>query len=96
MNLNTFQKGEILIDGQSIKDYNSSDLRENLGLVSQDVFLFSDTIINNITLFNDSISENEVWRAIEKVGAEKFINSLFCHYIRIGIVSFFCILVYQK
>ena len=71
-----FQKGEILIDGQSIKDYNSSDLRENLGLVSQDVFLFSDTIINNITLFNDSISENEVWRAIEKVGAEKFINSL--------------------
>ena len=71
-----FQIGEILIDGQSIKDYNSSDLRENLGLVSQDVFLFSDTIINNITLFNDSISENEVWRAIEKVGAEKFINSL--------------------
>ena len=71
-----FQKGEILIDGQSIKDYNSSDLRENLGLVSQDVFLFSDTIINNITLFNDSISEDEVWRAIEKVGAEKFINSL--------------------
>ena len=71
-----FQKGEILIDGQSIKDYNSSDLRENLGVVSQDVFLFSDTIINNITLFNDSISENEVWRAIEKVGAEKFINSL--------------------
>ena len=71
-----FQKGEILIDGQSIKDYNSSDLRENLGLVSQDVFLFSDTIINNITLFNDSISENEVWSAIEKVGAEKFINSL--------------------
>ena len=71
-----FQKGEILIDGQSIKDYNSSDLRENLGLVSQDVFLFSDTIINNITLFNDSISENEVWRAIEKVGAENFINSL--------------------
>ena len=71
-----FQKVEILIDGQSIKDYNSSDLRENLGLVSQDVFLFSDTIINNITLFNDSISENEVWSAIEKVGAEKFINSL--------------------
>ena len=71
-----FQKGEILIDGKNIKDYNSSDLRENLGLVSQDVFLFSDTIINNITLFNDSISEDEVWRAIEKVGAEKFINSL--------------------
>ena len=44
--------------------------------MSQDVFLFSDTIYNNITLFNDSISENEVWDAIKKVGAEKFIDRL--------------------
>ena len=48
----------------------------NLGLVSQDVLLFSDTIYNNITLFNDSIKEDEVWNAIKKVGAEKFINKL--------------------
>ena len=71
-----FQKGTILVDGNEIKDYNLSSLRSNLGMVSQDVFLFSDTIYNNITLFNDSIKEDEVWNAIKKVGAEKFINKL--------------------
>ena len=71
-----FQKGAILVDGSDIKDYNLSSLRSNLGMVSQDVFLFSDTIYNNITLFNDSIKEDEVWNAIKKVGAEKFINKL--------------------
>ena len=71
-----YQKGEILIDDVDIRDYNSSDLRKNLGLVSQDVFLFSDSILNNITLYNDNISEEEVWNSIRKVGAEKFINGL--------------------
>ena len=71
-----FNKGKILIDDKNIEDYNLPSLRNNLGLVSQDVFLFSDTIYNNITLFNDSISEDEVWKAIKKVGAEKFINRL--------------------
>ena len=71
-----FQKGKILVDGNDIRDYNLASLRNNLGLVSQDVFLFSDTIYNNITLFNDSIKEDEVWNAIKKVGAEKFINKL--------------------
>ena len=71
-----FQKGTILVDGNNIKDYNLSSLRSNLGMVSQDVFLFSDSIYNNITLFNDSIKEDEVWNAIKKVGAEKFINKL--------------------
>ena len=71
-----FQKGTILVDGNYIKDYNLSSLRSNLGMVSQDVFLFSDSIYNNITLFNDSIKEDEVWNAIKKVGAEKFINKL--------------------
>ncbi len=71
-----FQKGTILVDGNDIKDYNLSSLRSNLGMVSQDIFLFSDSIYNNITLFNDSIKEDEVWNAIKKVGAEKFINKL--------------------
>ena len=71
-----YQKGDILIDDVDIRDYNSSDLRKNIGLVSQDVFLFSDSILNNITLYNDNISEEEVWSSIRKVGAEKFINSL--------------------
>jgi len=71
-----FQKGSILVDNKKIEDYNILSLRDNLGLVSQDVFLFSDTILNNITLYNDNISEKEVWSAIKKVGAEKFINKL--------------------
>ena len=71
-----FQKGKILVDSINIRDYNLLSLRNNLGLVSQDVFLFSDTIYNNITLFNDSIKEDEVWNAIKRVGAEKFINKL--------------------
>ncbi len=71
-----FNKGKILVDDKDISDYNTSLLRNNLGLVSQDVFLFSDSILNNITLFNDSIEEDEVWEAVKKVGAEKFINKL--------------------
>jgi len=71
-----FQKGEILVDGIDIKKINSSDLRDNLGLVSQDVFLFSDTIYNNITLFNDKINESQVWDSIDQVGARKFIEAL--------------------
>jgi len=71
-----FQKGSILVDNKKIEDYNILSLRNNLGLVSQDVFLFSDTILNNITLYNDNISEEQVWSAIKKVGAEKFINKL--------------------
>ena len=71
-----FNKGKILIDNEDIRDYNISHLRENIGYVSQDVFLFSDTIANNITLFNDSISEDKIWDAIKSVGAENFINKL--------------------
>ena len=71
-----FNKGKILIDDEDIRDYNISHLRENIGYVSQDVFLFSDTIANNITLFNDSIPEDKIWDAIKSVGAENFINKL--------------------
>ena len=71
-----FQKGSILVDNKNIEDYNIISLRDNLGLVSQDVFLFSDTILNNLTLYNDSISEEQVWSAVKKVGAESFINKL--------------------
>ena len=71
-----FQKGSILVDNKNIEDYNILSLRDNLGLVSQDVFLFSDTIQNNLTLYNDSISEEQVWSAVKKVGAESFINKL--------------------
>ncbi len=68
--------GEISIDGINIKDYKLSNLRNNIGIVLQDVFLFSDTIFNNITLKDESISLNEVKLAAKQIGVHEFIMSL--------------------
>ena len=68
--------GEISIDGINIKDYKLSNLRKNIGIVLQDVFLFSDTIFNNITLKDESISLNEVKLAAKQLGVHDFIMSL--------------------
>ncbi len=68
--------GEISIDGINIKDYKLSNLRKNIGIVLQDVFLFSDTIFNNITLKDESISLNEVKLAAKQIGVHNFIMSL--------------------
>jgi ATP-binding cassette subfamily B multidrug efflux pump len=70
------QKGEILVDGVSIHDYELSYLRRNIATVLQDVFLFSDTIFNNITLNNPDIGLEEVVDAAKKVGAHDFIERL--------------------
>ena len=68
--------GEISIDGINIMDYKLSSLRKNIGIVLQDVFLFSDTIFNNITLKDDNISINEVKLAAKQIGVHDFIMSL--------------------
>lgn len=68
--------GEISIDGINIMDYKLSSLRKNIGIVLQDVFLFSDTIFNNITLKDDNISINEVKIAAKQIGVHDFIMSL--------------------
>jgi ATP-binding cassette subfamily B multidrug efflux pump len=70
------QKGEILVDGVSIHDYELSYLRRNIATVLQDVFLFSDTIFNNITLNNPDITIEDVVDAAKKVGAHDFIQRL--------------------
>jgi ATP-binding cassette subfamily B multidrug efflux pump len=70
------QKGEILIDGQLIQDYELPYLRKTIATVLQDVFLFSDTIFNNITLNNPEITFEEVVEASKKVGAHGFIERL--------------------
>ncbi|MDQ8054102.1 MAG: ABC transporter ATP-binding protein [Pedobacter sp.] len=70
------QKGEIKIDGVRIADYELNFLRSNIATVLQDVFLFSDTIFNNITLNNPEISIEEVVDAAKKVGAHDFIERL--------------------
>ncbi len=71
-----YNKGEILIDGKNIRDYKLDSLRSNIGLVLQDVFLFSDSILNNITLRNPGISLAQVEAASKAVGAHDFISKL--------------------
>jgi len=71
-----FQKGSIRIDGIDISAYEISSLRRNIGVVLQDVFLFSDTIANNITLNNSKISLEEVIEASKAIGAHDFISAL--------------------
>jgi ATP-binding cassette subfamily B multidrug efflux pump len=69
-------KGSIKIDGVDINEYELGTLRKNIGVVLQDVFLFSDTILNNITLGNPNVTEEMVWHAADLVGARRFIERL--------------------
>lgn len=71
-----FQKGEILIDGSDIRSYKQDCLHQHIGVVSQDIFLFSDTVYNNITLRDPSISLEKVIEAAKQVGAHDFISNL--------------------
>ncbi|OAA29730.1 ABC transporter ATP-binding protein [Kosmotoga arenicorallina S304] len=70
------QKGDIFIDGRSLYDYNLQSLRKKLGLVLQDVFLFSGTVLDNIRLFDSSISKERVHEVVRYIGAERFIKRL--------------------
>lgn len=69
-------KGTILIDNQDVKEYELRSLREQIGVVLQDVFLFSDTIENNITLGDSSISREKIVEAAKLVGVHDFIMQL--------------------
>jgi len=70
------QKGEIIIDGVNTKEYTLESLRKQIAVVLQDVFLFADTILNNITLNDPSITEEEVVAAAKEIGVDKFIKTL--------------------
>lgn len=69
-------KGRILVDGHEISEYDLEILRKHIGVVLQDVFLFSDTIYNNITLGNPDIDLKTVKEAAGLVGASQFIERL--------------------
>ena len=69
-------QGTIRVDGVDIRDYDLGMLRKNIGVVLQDVFLFSDSIFNNITLGNPDVTEEMVWHAADLVGARRFIDRL--------------------
>ena len=71
-----FEQGDIKIDGTSIRDYPLNLLRNHVALVMQDVFLFADSIFNNITLYNPSLSKENVIDAAKAIGVHKFIQSL--------------------
>ena len=68
--------GNILIDGKDINHYALETLRSKIGVILQDVFLFADTIYNNITLFNDNITLENVENAAKELEIHDFINSL--------------------
>ncbi len=70
------QKGQILIDGKDIKTLTRSSLRRHIGQMLQDVFLFSGSIKDNITLRDEAITKEEVISASEYVGANTFIDRL--------------------
>lgn len=68
--------GAIYIDGNNIDNYTMNSLRTQIGVVLQDVFLFADTILNNITLQNKAISREDVIVAAKKIGVHDFIMGL--------------------
>ena len=71
-----FDSGVISIDGISIREYSLEALRKEVSVVLQDVFLFADTLYNNITLFNSQIKKDQVIIASKEIGAHEFIESL--------------------
>jgi len=68
--------GTIFIDGHNIENYTLASLRKQIAVVLQDVFLFADTIYNNITLHNPEITREQVVNAAKKIGVHDFIMSL--------------------
>ena len=69
-------EGQIMLDGKNVSEYDLNNLRSHIAVVLQDVFLFSDSIYNNITLRNDNIPRQKVEEAAELVGAKGFIDRL--------------------
>ena len=70
------QKGRILIDGKPIESYPLQALRQHIGIVLQDVFLFSDTLRNNVTLYAEGFDDERLDAAAQAVGADAFIAKL--------------------
>ena len=68
--------GKIMIDNINIDDFKIHNIRNRVGVILQDVFLFADSVHNNITLFDDTISKIEVEKAAKELGIHDFISSL--------------------
>ncbi|MGL5712134.1 MAG: ABC transporter ATP-binding protein [Paraclostridium sp.] len=68
--------GDIMIDSIDIKDYNLKSLRQNISIITQDLLLFDDSILNNLTLGNKNVSEKFVEEVCNRVDIYNFINEL--------------------
>tara|TARA_B000000565_G_scaffold42688_1_gene28418 strand:- start:2433 stop:4202 length:1770 start_codon:yes stop_codon:yes gene_type:complete len=68
--------GKIYVDGKSIEKFSLKNLRSQISLVSQDIFLFADSIYNNISLFKKNISKDKIENAANEIGILEFINKL--------------------
>ena len=71
-----YDSGDIEIDGISIRDYDLKSLRDRVSVVLQEVFLFADSLYNNITLYNTQITRDMVIKASKEIGVHNFIESL--------------------
>jgi ATP-binding cassette, subfamily B, multidrug efflux pump len=72
----TINKGEILVDGKNVNEYELAPLRANIAVVLQDVFLFSGSITDNVRLYDDHISKEKIMEAAKLIGADEFIKRL--------------------
>ena len=70
------QKGNIKIDDVPITNFQLDILRKNIGLIQQDIFLFSDSIINNVSLYDPKITKDDIIKAAKEIGIHSFILSL--------------------
>ncbi|MCW1019719.1 ABC transporter ATP-binding protein [Streptococcus anginosus] len=75
-----FERGEILIDDQNIKDYSQAELCRNIGLVLQDPFLYHGTIASNIQMYQENMSREDIVEAAKFVDAHDFISQLPAEY----------------
>lgn len=71
-----YQKGSICLDGHDLREYPATFLREHIAVVLQDVFLFSDSIANNVSLSNPNITRANIEAAAKEIGADEFIKKL--------------------
>ncbi|MBM4398773.1 MAG: ABC transporter ATP-binding protein [Candidatus Cloacimonetes bacterium] len=75
-----YQKGRILLDGRELHQYALADIRNNIGIVQQDVFIFSGTMRDNIALNNEKLTQEELEQVCRYVNADTFIRQLPQHY----------------
>jgi ABC-type multidrug transport system fused ATPase/permease subunit len=70
------QKGQVLFDDHPVETYDLGSLRRGLGFVSQDAFIFNDSVFGNITFAQTGMNEEEVWEVLEKAGGAEFVRQM--------------------